>query len=891
MTDADLRPEPEALLAEAGRSGRGRLKIFLGAAPGVGKTFAMLEAATRHKADGLDVLAALIETHGRAETEAMLRGLPVLPRRPVYYRGRILSELDVDALITRRPRLALIDELAHTNAPESRYEKRWQDVEDVLDAGIDVYTTLNVQHIETLNDTVTRITGVRVRETVPDHVFAAADEIELVDLPPEELLDRLRAGKVYVQDQAARAVQNFFAKGNLTALRELAMRAAADQVDAQLREHMAANAIQGPWPAQERILVCVNESPAARDAIRVAKRSADRARAEWIALSVTSTRAEGLSDAEKDRLAAALRLAERLGAELATLEAEHDVAQEILDFARRRNVRRIVLGRPRALGWTTRLVRENVARDLIRKGADFEITLTSEQDEKGPPDRITRPRPHMPNDPRGYIAGAAAVVLATAVSAAVETLFPVASLSLIYMTAVIAVAARYGLGPAIATAGLGFLGYNFLFTEPRYSLHVSRQGEFLTLVLFLAASILTGNLAARLRARVNAQRAIVDRTNKLYDFSRRVAVAASFDDVVWAAVSHVATTLQCESILLAPDASGTLAVAGGFPPEDRLDVRDMSAAAYCWDKAEPAGRGSGTLPAARWLFLPVRTADLRLAVIGVAYEDDHTFAPGDRRLLEALIDQVALAVARIRLSEDLEETRLASESERLRTALLNSVSHDLRTPLVSIIGAAGSLAEPGRGLTESGRLALAVTIREEGERLDRYVQNLLDMTRLGHGALKTVPVVCELADLIGSARRRLHGQLLGHDVQADLPDALAIMADPILMEQVIVNILDNSAKYAPEGTAIGVAARVDGRDAVLSFADSGPGIPPGAHDRVFDMFYRAGDGDRQRAGTGLGLAICKGLVEAQGGTIRAESVNADGTGTRIVIRMPLAPPA
>jgi two-component system, OmpR family, sensor histidine kinase KdpD len=406
MTDADLRPEPEALLAEAGRSGRGRLKIFLGAAPGVGKTFAMLEAATRHKADGLDVLAALIETHRRAETEAMLRGLPVLPRRPVYYRGRILSELDVDAVIARRPRLALIDELAHTNAPESRYEKRWQDVEDVLDAGIDVYTTLNVQHIETLNDTVTRITGVRVRETVPDHVFAAADEIELVDLPPEELLDRLRAGKVYVQDQAARAVQNFFAKGNLTALRELAMRAAADQVDAQLREHMAANAIQGPWPAQERILVCVNESPAARDAIRVAKRSADRARAEWIALSVTSTRAEGLSDAEKDRLAAALRLAERLGAELATLEAEHDVAQEILDFARRRNVRRIVLGRPRALGWTTRLVRENVARDLIRKGADFEITLTSEQDEKGPPDRITRPRPHMPNDPRGYIAGA-----------------------------------------------------------------------------------------------------------------------------------------------------------------------------------------------------------------------------------------------------------------------------------------------------------------------------------------------------------------------------------------------------------------------------------------------------------------------------------------------------
>jgi two-component system, OmpR family, sensor histidine kinase KdpD len=891
MTETDLRPEPEALLAEAERAGRGRLKIFLGAAPGVGKTYAMLEAARRHRADGMDVLAAVIETHGRAETEAMLRDLPLLPRRPIYYKGRILSEMDVDGLIARRPKLALIDELAHTNAPESRHEKRWQDVEEVLAAGIDVYTTLNIQHIETLNDTVTRITGVRVRETVPDHVFAAADEIELVDLPPEELLTRLREGKVYVQDQAARAVQNFFAKGNLTALRELAMRAAADQVDAQLREHMAANAIAGPWPAQERILVCINESPAARDAIRVAKRSADRARAEWIALSVTSTKAEGLSDDEKDRVAAALRLAERLGAELATLDAEHDVAQEILEFARRRNVRRIVLGRPRATRWLERLSRENVSRDLLRKGADFEITVTSEQDEKGSRDPSFRPNLRLPSDLRPYGAALVGVALATGASAAVETLFPVASLSLIYMTAVVAVAALYGLGPAIASAAMGFLAYNFLFTEPRLSFHVTRQGEFLTLILFLAASILTGNLAARLRSRVIAQRAIVDRTNKLYDFSRRVAVAANFDDVVWAAVSHVASTLECQSILLVPDASAKLAIAGGFPPEDKLDPRDMSAASYAWDKGEPAGRGSGTLPTAHWLFLPVRTADLRLGVMGVAYEDDRSLAPGDRRLLEALIDQVALAIARIRLTEDLEATRLASETERLRTALLNSVSHDLRTPLVTIIGAAGSLVEPGQGLTEAGRTALAETIRDEGERLDRYVQNLLDMTRLGHGALKPNLVACDVADLIGSARQRLRGQLQDHKVQIDLPDHMpAVRADPILTEQVIVNILDNAAKYAPDGTRIATSARVDAGCAILSVADEGPGIPPGAHDRVFDMFYRASAGDRERAGTGLGLAICKGLIEAQGGTIRAEPVHADGTGTRIVIRLPLDSP-
>ena len=481
MPDPDLRPVPEALLQQAAREGRGRLKVFLGAAPGVGKTFAMLEAARNRQAEGVDVLAAVIETHGRAETEAILRGIPVLPRRPVFYRDRILSEMDIDALLARRPSLALIDELAHTNADGSRHEKRWQDVEEVLEAGIDVYTTLNVQHIETLNDTVARITGVRVRETVPDAVLSAADEIELVDLPPDELLARLRAGKVYVQDQAHRAVENFFAKGNLTALRELAMRAAADQVDAQLREHMAANAIPGPWPAQERILVCVNESPAARDAIRVAKRSADRARADWIALSVVSSRTQSLSEAEKDRIAASLRLAERLGAELASLTAEHDVAAEILEFARRRNVRRIVLGRPRRASLLARLLRENVSRNLLRQGGDFEITITPRADPETRQGQMRAPALPRSFDARPHVIGLGAVAVASGLAWAAEAMFPIASLSLIYMTAVIAVAARYGQGPAFTAAGFGFLTYNFLFTEPRFTFQVSREGEVLTL--------------------------------------------------------------------------------------------------------------------------------------------------------------------------------------------------------------------------------------------------------------------------------------------------------------------------------------------------------------------------------------------------------------------------
>jgi two-component system sensor histidine kinase KdpD len=889
--EAEIRPSPEALLTQAAREGRGRLKVFLGAAPGVGKTWAMLDAAHRKRAEGVDVVAALIETHGRAETQAKLAGLPQLPRKPVIHKGRALTELDLDGLLARKPALALIDELAHTNADGSRHEKRWQDVEEVLAAGIDVYTTLNIQHIETLNETVARITGVRVRETVPDGALEMADEIELIDLPPDELVDRLKQGKVYPADQAARALGSFFVKGNLTALRELAMRAAADRVDAQLREHMAANAIAGPWPTQERVLVCINESPAAREAIRVAKRSADRARAEWIALNVAQARMEALPEADKDRLAGSLRLAERLGAELATLESEHDVAEAILTYARDRNVRRIVIGRPRPRTLWAQWTSEDVATDVLRQSGLFEVTVASVPDEKPKAHGVRLPR--LGAELRGWGEAALAVIIASACSWGAEQQFPVASLSVIYMTVVVVVASRRGLGPAMATAVLGFMAYNFLFTHPRYTFHVSRQGELLTLGLFLAASLVTGNLAARLRARVEAQAAIADRTNKLYDFSRRVAAAATADDVVWASVSHVATTLRCEAVLLMP--RGTeLSIVGGFPPEDQLDLRDQSAAQFAWAKGEPAGRGSDTLPTARWFFLPLVAADRRLGVLGIAYDDDRQLLRTDRRLLDALIDQIALALERLRLTEDLAATQLATETERLRTALLNSVSHDLRTPLVTIIGAAGHLADTD--LPPTARHDLAENIREEGERLDRYVQNLLDMTRLGHGALKPRLAPQDVAEIVGGARSRMKGVLRGHDLHVHLaPNLPLILADDVLLEQVLVNILDNAAKYAPEGTAITIAASLTGARVDLSVADRGPGIPKDDQPRIFDMFYRVAGGDRQRAGTGLGLAICKGLIEAMGGTIRAETGIAetgwpDGTGTRIVITLPIHNP-
>ncbi|WP_411839106.1 ATP-binding protein [Paracoccus sp. ME4] len=885
----ELRPEPDALLAQAEREGRGRLKIFLGAAPGVGKTYAMLEAARRRAAEGVDVVAAVVETHGRAETEALLAGLELLPKRAHFYRERILHEMDLDALLERRPQLALIDELAHSNIPGSRHDKRWQDVEEVLAAGIDVLTTLNVQHLETLNDRVARISGVRVRETVPDAVLDRADEVELIDLPTEELIERLRAGKVYVQDQIARAVQNFFSRGNLTALRELAMRAAADRVDAQLQEHMRANAIGGPWPAQERVLVALTASPVARTLVRTAKRMADRARVEWVAVTVTSAHADRLPEADTEALAQALRLAERLGAEVATLTAAGPVADEILDYARRRNVSRILLGRARPRPWWRRIGRENVAHAVTEAGRDFEVTMVSDPRKGRTPPAVRTWS--VDRDPRAYAKATLTVAGASLLALAADRIFPIPSLSLIFMTGVILVAVRQGLWPSLYASCVSFLIYNFFFTHPRNTLFVIHQDQIMTLLLFLIASGLTGNLAARLRDRALAQRDIAMRTNLLYDFARQVAGAGSTVEVLHAAATHVAAASGGRTVLMRPDATGRLAVEAAEPPGETLELRDASAADYAWTRGEEAGRGSGTLPASRWLFLPVGAPDRRVAVLGVALPDGRAPGPMDRRLLEAMSDQTGVALERIALQGDLERALVSSEAERLRAALLSSVSHDLRTPLVSIIGAASSLADPGLSLPAVARTELAETIRDEGERLDRYIQNLLDMTRLGHGALVPKRIAADLREIAGSARHRLRGALRGHAVEVAVPAGLPpVLADPLLIEQVVMNLLDNAAKYAPEASRIQVGARVQGPDALLWVADEGPGIPEEARARVFDMFYRVDQGDGQRAGTGLGLAIARGIVEAHGGRIAAQPARPDGRGTRITLTLPLANP-
>jgi two-component system, OmpR family, sensor histidine kinase KdpD len=889
MAEDEGRPAPEALLKAAKKEGRGRLKIFLGAYPGVGKTYAMLEAARERRREGTDVVIGIVETHGRAETEALLPGFEILPRRRLMYRGRVFSEMDLDALLWRKPQLAIVDELAHTNVEGSRHVKRHQDVEELLGAGIDVFTTLNVQHIESLNDVVERIARVRVRETLPDKVLELADEIELIDLPPDDLIQRLREGKVYIGDQIGRAMQHFFGKGNLTALRELSMRVAAERVDAEMVHYMRAHAIAGPWPAQDRLLVCINESPVANKLVRTAKRMAERARMPWLAVNVHTPRHDRLPDDAKDRIAEALRLAESLGGEAVTLHAESNVVKELLAFAQSRNVTRILLGRPRQRRWSGWL-KEHVTERLLKNPGQFEITVVAPAGEMSPGQVIqANPLELTPHFP-AFGWATLAVGVAAGISHVADRYLPVANLSLIFLMAVLLVAIRFGLWPSVYTSLLSFVAYNFFFTEPHHTFIVDNQGDVLTVVFFLVVAVIVGNLAARLQAQVEAMRVTARRTANLYDFSRRIAGAASLNDVLWAAVHHVASTLQCQSLVLLPREGDRLEIASGFPPEDQMSPTAWGAARWAWAHDQAAGWGSGTLPASEWLFLPLKTGRGPIGLLGVSFETQkRQLTPEQRHLLEALVDQVAVAVERTNLVTDIEDARLLTETERLRSALLSSVSHDLRTPLVSIIGSATGLASCDGALSNADRAQLVQTILEESERLNRFVQNLLDMTRLGYGALQPNREWVDLREIVGRACKQMARPLASLRIEARIEDDVPILyVDPILIEQVLVNVLDNAGKHSLPGGRIEIAATLEGARVVVKVSDAGPGIPPEARNSVFDVFYRVRAGDKQAAGTGLGLSICRGLIEAHGGEIEALPGPA-GRGTTIAFWLPVQP--
>jgi two-component system sensor histidine kinase KdpD len=889
MAEADNRPAPEALLEETRKENRGKLKIFLGAYPGVGKTYEMLSAAHERRKEGLDVVVGIVETHGRVETEALLAGLEIIPRQQLEYKGRVFGEMDLDAVLKRRPQLALVDELAHTNVIGARHEKRWQDVVELLDAGIDVYTTLNIQHIESLNDVVARISKIQVRETLPDKVLELASEIELIDLPPDDLVQRLRQGKVYVPDQAGRAIRNFFSKGNLTALRELAMRVAAERVDAQMTNFMRLHAIPGPWPAQDRILVCLNEAPVAKKLVRTAKRMADRQRAPWIAVYVKTPGYETLSDEAKNQIAETMRLAESLDGEVITLHAESDIVGELIEFAQNRNVTRILVGRerPRRLtGW----FRETVARQLLERGANFEVTVVSSDQPEKPSQKIGGGWAKPEGGLAEYAYATLAIAFATALAYGFKVLMPFPNTLLIYFTAVIIVAINYNRWPAIYSSILSLFCYDFFVVSPYYSLKFLDQEQILTIIFFLSGSFLVANLAARLRQQVDSMRVTAQRTSNLYEFSRKIAAAAALDDVLWAAVHHVASTMQCKALVLLPGEDKRLRIVAGYPPEDQLSVRDWGAAEWAWENGKEAGWRSDTLPAASWLFLPLKTRGSTIGLLGVCFPDGNKpLAPDQQRLLEALVGQVAVAVERTNLVSDIEEARVEREAEQLRTALLSSVSHDLRTPLVSIIGSATSLQSYGDDLTEPDRKQLVATILEESERLNRFVQNLLDMTRLGYGALQLKREWTDMREVAGRAVRQLRRVLEHRDVTRDMGDTLpAVLVDPVLMEQVFVNIIDNAAKYTQAGGRIVIRARQLGNNFVIRVADDGPGIPAEAREAVFDIFYRVRAGDKQIAGTGLGLSICRGIIEAHGGRVSAK----DGLGekgTTIEIVLPMTP--
>ena len=883
--DREGRPSPDALLAEAKRDERGRLKIFLGAAPGVGTTFAMLEAAQERRREGVDVAVGVVETHGRRETQALLDGLEVLPRQTIDYRGRSFAEMDLDAVLRRRPAILLVDELAHTNIPGSRHIKRWQDVDEILAAGIDVYSTLNIQHLESLNDVVERIAGVKVRETLPDSVLRGADDIEIIDLSPDDLLKRLAEGKVYVPEQARRAVHNFFSRGNLTALRELALRHAAERVDAQMLDYMRAHAVEGPWPTRERILVCVGANTAATRVVRTAKRAADRTGAPWTAVYVETHRHGDLREEAKDQVAQALRLAEQLGGETTMLQGD-DVAGQVLRWARDHNVTLIMVGRrhrkvPR---W---FASRSVSAEILRRAGGVDIIVVGGEAESETPKKIwDRRRSRRPVGWQGMALAAAAVAAVAGAGWLAEPWLPPVNIAVAFLVLILVVAIRLGLQPAIAASVASFLAFNFLFTESRLSLKVTDPKNALTLVFFLTAAVITSNLAGRARAQMQMARHAVRRTTTLYEFSRRVAQAVTQDDVLWTVVHHVAAMIHGHSLVLLPR-DGTLEIRAGYPPEDFLEERDRGAAEWTWSHGVPAGRGSTTLPAASWLFLPMHTTRGAIGVLGVRIEgNDAPPTPEQSRLLEALAGQAALAIERTNLVGDVEAASLTAATDRLRSAVLSSLSKELTTPIASIVAAAGRLvAADAAGMAADERKEAAVSIQEEAERLEHFVQNLIDMNRLGTGGLHPGADWTDLnaivADVLDRAQKLLKGRRVLIDIDPELP---RLRVDRVMMEQVFFNLIDNACKYSPPDSRIVIWSRRRGDKLLVEVSDEGPGIPPEEREKVFDMFYRA---DGAGGGIdGLGLAVCRGIIEAHGGRIRVES-GLNDVGASICMQLPL----
>ena len=882
----DRRPDPNALLALASTSERGKLTVFLGAAPGVGKTYSMLNRARRLKTAGIDIVVGLVETHGRGETAALLEGLEILPRRKVEYHGHELFEFDIDAALLRKPQIIVVDEMAHSNAEGSRHPKRYQDIEELISAGIDVWTALNIQHLESLSDVVSRIAGIEVREIVPDVAFKRADEVSLVDLPPAELIERLRDGKVYLPENAQRAIEGFFRPAILTALRELALRRTADRVDDQMVDFLRQGAIEGPWATSERLLVLVGPDALSERVVRTASRLASGLNAPWTVVSLTRPDAT-VDVATAQRLDETIRLAQRLGAKTQRAVADDFVA-ETLRIARRENITQIVVGRPQRspLG---RLTRRSLPDALLRQSRDIGVHVVSGEEEVW---ALLLPGIGFRNRSlRKWFEtiglAIATVTTITLVGLALYAVLPLQNLSMLYLVAVVVCGILVGRVSAIVASGLSFLAYNFFFIEPIYTLTIARPHELFALAIFLAAALFTGELAGRMREQAERSRQQERATQALYEFSRKLAGAVRLDTVLDATAAHLYSALGRGAVLLIPE-ERELVVGTIWPPDLTLSPTDMTAARWAFDKREVAGNSTSTLPQVLWQFRPIIAGRETIGVLGlVRAAAAGPFLPHEEQIVRGVLEQAAIAMDRARLTRENARTAALEESERLNSALFASLSHDLKTPLATISGATTSLRELGDKMDPATRRDLLLSIEEEALRLSRFVANLFDMTRIEAGTLKPRKESIDVAEVVNATverAKRLHPRSeFEVSLASDLP---AARGDTTLVGQALFNLLDNACKYAGDAP-ITVFARGEDSQVMIAVTDQGKGIPEGDLERIFDKFYRRTKGDGRSAGTGLGLSIARGFVTAMGGSLKAESPAIRKRGTRFTIRLPV----
>jgi two-component system sensor histidine kinase KdpD len=875
MTDPSERPDPDQLLrrlqqAEA-RAQRGKLRVFFGFAPGVGKTYRMLQVARELVSkQKLDVVIGVVEDHKRIETAKMVSGLELLPRRKVEYRGSTLEEFDLDAALARKPALLLVDELAHTNAVGSRHPKRWQDVNELLDAGIDVFTTMNVQHVESLNDVVAQITRVQVRETVPDSALDAADTIELVDIAPEELLDRLKDGKGYLPEQAKRAAQHFFQRGNLLALRELALRRTAQHVDEDVREYREEHDVVVPWPAGERLLVCIGPAPSSGRLLRAAARMAAGLRCPWVAAYVEST-VRPMSEVDRTRLEAHLSMAESLGATVTRLSGA-SISEALIAYARKYNVTRLLIGKPTHSRVWDRL-RGSLLDEVVRGSGDIDVLAISggrsndeQEPRKLPPREGTAQAWH-------YLAATLIVSASLGLALVLRSLLNLPDLEMLFLLAVMVTAVWFGRGPSLLAAALGVASYDFFFVQPLYTFSVHDRRYFLTFGMIFAVGLAMSELAQRLRRQQREAQAREERTAVLYALTRELASAEAPSRIATIAVRHAANIFAAPASILVV-ADGVLQSIASTPEEALLDTKDVEVATWSHEHGRSAGLGTDTLPGARVLCTPLRAGSSRLGVLALLPQDQRALRVDQRDFLDVLGRQVAVALERARLSEEAKQSALRAKTEEMRSSLLSAVSHDLRTPLATITGSATSLRDDDK-LEAATRGELVESIVDQAERLERLVANLLDMTRLESGAIALRRDWVPLEEMVGSALTRLETRLGVREVTVAIPPEIPlVLVDPVLFEQVFVNLLENAEKYTPAGSPLEISARNDADCVEVSFRDHGPGLPIGSEQKVFEKFFRGahiGVG-----GVGLGLPICKGILEAHGGSIRAETHAAGG---------------